>query len=328
MIIKTDWKGSDALTANDVNRIEGNIETNSTIADWPTATGTTTIEVAAPHFELKAGKSLTFIAGGNNNSNPTTININGLGAKNLYKANTSEAPLIKTGRAYSVWYSGTDFFVKASAEGDAQVSDVLAGKLFSNDEDTGLTGTLALTGDADNTDVLNGKTYYKNDAKSKQTGSLTLTGSALATDVMLGKTFYNTDAKLKVTGSLDYLGPMVAGFVFVYVDNKSVAVDNNLTKIKEVQIKKAGTYNVQFNIGTGAPPVGGTVDGQIYVNGVARGSLVTNNVAFQRVFEQNITISANDKIQLYCQTKGAPYSTNVDWFRIGILGNLDVSSIV
>ncbi len=328
MIIKTDWKGSDALTANDVNRIEGNIETNSTIADWPTATGTTTIEVAAPHFELKAGKSLTFIAGGNNNSNPTTININGLGAKNLYKANTSEAPLIKTGRAYSVWYSGTDFFVKASAEGDAQVSDVLAGKLFSNDEDTGLTGTLALTGDADNTDVLNGKTYYKNDAKSKQTGSLTLTGSALATDVMLGKTFYNTDAKLKVTGSLDYLGPMVAGFVFVYVDNKSVAVDNNLTKIKEVQIKKAGTYNVQFNIGTGVPPVGGTVDGQIYVNGVARGSLVTNNVAFQRVFEQNITISANDKIQLYCQTKGAPYSTNVDWFRIGILGNLDVSSIV
>jgi hypothetical protein len=328
MIIKTDWKGSDALTANDVNRIEGNIETNSTIADWPTATGTTTIEVAAPHFELKAGKSLTFIAGGNNNSNPTTININGLGAKNLYKANTSEAPLIKTGRAYSVWYSGTDFFVKASAEGDAQVSDVLAGKLFSNDEDTGLTGTLALTGDADNTDVLNGKTYYKNDAKSKQTGSLTLTGSALATDVMLGKTFYNTDAKLKVTGSLDYLGPMVAGFVFVYVDNKSVAVDNNLTKIKEVQIKKAGTYNVQFNIGIGLPPVGGTVEGQIYVNGVARGSLVTNNVAFQRVFEQNITISANDKIQLYCQTKGAPYSTNVDWFRIGILGNLDVSSIV
>jgi hypothetical protein len=174
MIIKTDWKGSDALTANDVNRIEGNIETNSTIADWPTATGTTTIEVAAPHFELKAGKSLTFIAGGNNNSNPTTININGLGAKNLYKANTSEAPLIKTGRAYSVWYSGTDFFVKASAEGDAVAGDVLADKIFSNDDDIGVVGTMTNNGTV-STDI-----------------------SAKATEVTIAQGYHSGSGKVKI----------------------------------------------------------------------------------------------------------------------------------
>jgi hypothetical protein len=204
MIIKTDWKGSDALTANDVNRIEGNIETNSTIADWPTATGTTTIEVAAPHFELKAGKSLTFIAGGNNNSNPTTININGLGAKNLYKANTSEAPLIKTGRAYSVWYSGTDFFVKASAEGDAVAGDVLADKIFSNDDDIGVVGTMTNNGTV-STDI-----------------------SAKATEVTIAQGYHSGSGKVKISATEQakiITGNIKAGITLLGVAGKSSVVD-------------------------------------------------------------------------------------------------------
>ncbi len=37
------------------------------------------------------------------------------------------------------------FFIKASAEGNAVAKDVLAGKIFSNDDDTGLVGTLDLS---------------------------------------------------------------------------------------------------------------------------------------------------------------------------------------
>lgn len=206
MIIKKDWKGSDALTANDVNRIEGNIETNSTIADWPTATGTTTIEVAAPHFELKAGKSLTFIAGGNNNSNPTTININGLGAKNLYKANTSEAPLIKTGRAYSVWYSGTDFFVKASAEGDAVAGDVLADKIFSNDDDIGVVGTMTNNGTV-STDI-----------------------SAKATEVTIAQGYHSGSGKVKIATAEQnkiITGNIKAGVTILGVAGKTEVVDTS-----------------------------------------------------------------------------------------------------
>ena len=68
--------------------------------------------------------------------------MNGLGAKNFYKPGGTLAPSITAGKAYNVWYDGTSFFLQASAEGDAVVANVLAGKTFSNDDDTGLVGTI------------------------------------------------------------------------------------------------------------------------------------------------------------------------------------------
>ena len=88
---------------------------------------------------LVDGYAKTFIASANNNGTATTIN-----TKPLYKPNTVITPTLITGKAYTVWYSSSSdcFFIKASAEGTASVGDVLAGKTFSNDNDTGLTGTM------------------------------------------------------------------------------------------------------------------------------------------------------------------------------------------
>ncbi|HOM77674.1 MAG TPA: hypothetical protein PLT50_00510 [bacterium] len=279
MIIKTDWKGSDAITADAMNRIERNIETNSTIADWPTATGTTTIEVDAPHFELKAGKSLTFIAGGNNNSNPTTININGLGAKNLYKANTSEAPLIKTGRAYSVWYSGTDFFVKASAEGNAVAGDVVKNKTFSSDADTGITGTLELTGSAAVGDVLATKTFYNTNPQSQVTGTMTNNGtvstdiSAKETEVTIAQGYHSGSGKVKIaTAEQDKIitGNIKAGVTILGVAGKTEVVDTSSGDAVAGDIlngKKAWVNGVEVT-GTASPPTVQTA----YVTGPTAGA--------------------------------------------------------
>ncbi|QUI25510.1 hypothetical protein HZI73_25865 [Vallitalea pronyensis] len=88
---------------------------------------------------------LTFIASANNSGGATTININNLGTKNLYKPNTTKAPNLKSGKPYTVWYDGTNFFLQASAEGNAVAGDVLAGKTFSNDDDTGVVGSMDLS---------------------------------------------------------------------------------------------------------------------------------------------------------------------------------------
>lgn len=87
---------------------------------------------------------LTFVASADNGASPTTLNINGLGTRPIYKPGTTDAPNITNGKAYEVWYNATGscFFHKASAEGNADVSHVLAGKTFSNDNDTGLIGTM------------------------------------------------------------------------------------------------------------------------------------------------------------------------------------------
>lgn len=106
---------------------------------FQTAGGTATA-ITVPTATLSDGYAKTFIASASNSGTATTIN--GLP---LYKPNSTTAPTLTAGKAYTVWYSssGSCFFLKASAEGTATASDVLAGKTFSNDDDTGLTGAIA-----------------------------------------------------------------------------------------------------------------------------------------------------------------------------------------
>jgi len=91
--------------------------------------------------------------------------------------------------------------------GDAIEGDVLSGKLFYSDDPlTQLEGTLALTGDAEAGDVLDGKFFYKDDATDKIEGTLALTGDAGTGDVLDGKFFYKDDAKDKLEGTLALTG--------------------------------------------------------------------------------------------------------------------------
>lgn len=111
---------------------------------YETAGGTgTAITITA--FEFVNGLSRTFIASANNAGAATTLN-----GKPIYKPNTTIAPNIVAGKAYTVWYNtvGVCFFLKASAEGNAVAANVLAGTTFSNDDDTGIPGTMVDNGPA------------------------------------------------------------------------------------------------------------------------------------------------------------------------------------
>ncbi|WP_434290941.1 phage tail protein [Clostridium botulinum] len=121
-----------------INNIKSDL---ADITTYQTAGGTANaISLNLP--TLINGYATTFIVNKNNNKNATTIN-----GKQLYKPNTTTAPNLVAGKAASIWYDSTKdcFFIKASAEGNAVAKDVLAGKIFSNDDDTGLVGTLNLS---------------------------------------------------------------------------------------------------------------------------------------------------------------------------------------
>ncbi|WP_407301601.1 phage tail protein [Clostridium botulinum] len=133
--------GAIELKAEDIKTNSGE-SVESQLADmvtYQTAGGTaTSINLNLP--TLVNGYATTFIVSSNNNKNATTIN-----GKKLYKPNTTTTPNLTAGKAVSVWYNATKdcFFIKASSEGTAVAANVLANKTFSNDNDTGLTGSMA-----------------------------------------------------------------------------------------------------------------------------------------------------------------------------------------
>lgn len=110
--------------------------------DYQTAVGTATA-LTLTMQTLRNGYAKNFIASASNAGATTTIN-----GKQLYKPGTTTAPNLIAGKAYTVWYNapGNCFFIKASAEGDVLASQVLATKKFSNNDDTGLVGTMPNNG--------------------------------------------------------------------------------------------------------------------------------------------------------------------------------------
>lgn len=166
---------------------------------YQTATGTATAITLTISETLVTGFPITFISSANNAGAATTIN-----TKKAYKPGTTTSPTLIAGKAYTFWYNFTGdsgngcFFIKASGEGTALIGDVLAGKTFTNDNDT-LAGTLTLTGTTTTADVAIGKTFYNTDAKTKLTGNGTnakRTASGTAYYVLVSGNLYS----LTVTG--------------------------------------------------------------------------------------------------------------------------------
>lgn len=136
---------------NIVNDIEDKLNKHIDDSLYQEAGGTATA-ITLSMLTLKNGYSKTFIATANNNGSATTIN-----GKPLYKPGTTTGPNIKEGKAYTVWYNSVSdcFFLQASAEGDATIAQVLAGSIFSTDDDTGLVGTMPNNGSLDKVLSLN-----------------------------------------------------------------------------------------------------------------------------------------------------------------------------
>ena len=107
---KTNWEASDEPGASDVNRWEGNqkynYDTNKVIT--ATGTGTNITLTTDSNITLVDGLKLMFRAAANNNGGSTTVTVDGTAAKPLYKSGTTDAPNIKAGKAYTIWYHAGD----------------------------------------------------------------------------------------------------------------------------------------------------------------------------------------------------------------------------
>ena len=93
--------------------------------------------ITLSNVTLANGFTVSFVVAANNNGAATTIN-----GKALYKPGGTVAPKLIAGRAVTVWYNGTHFFIKASATGTVVAANVLAPYTFSNDEDIDIVGTM------------------------------------------------------------------------------------------------------------------------------------------------------------------------------------------
>jgi hypothetical protein len=210
-------------------------------AVFETASGTAT-EVMLTGIVLANGRSKSFIVATNNNGAPTTIN-----GKPLYKPGTTITPKLTAGKAVTVWYNGTNFFIKASAEGTAIAENVLADIPFSNEDDIGIVGTMVDNGPSvaatvnlttEGAEYTIPKGYHSGLRKIKAVitgliasvikagvtvggilGTFTADATAVDTNVLTGKTYYRNG--VKGTGSM----PNKAGWV------NALGVDYNTGRI-------------------------------------------------------------------------------------------------
>ena len=102
------------------------------------AEGTET-EIKLTNLSYADGSVKTFKAKYTSTAANKTIN-----GKHWYKPGTTTSPVTTAGKAYTIWYdaAGDCFFIKASAEGNVTAERVLANYTFSNDIDTGISGTM------------------------------------------------------------------------------------------------------------------------------------------------------------------------------------------
>ena len=148
---KTNWgqPGQTVPGVDDFNRIEGNIETLGRYDRAPgygTATGTNAKSITLNPAPGSYYDGLCFaFKNATQNTGAVTINVNGMGAKHIKKPNGNDlvSGNLKAGSVYTVRYNGTNFILQGSdSTGNATPEHVLAGKTFSNDSDTELTGTM------------------------------------------------------------------------------------------------------------------------------------------------------------------------------------------
>jgi hypothetical protein len=155
---KTDWAAGNVPAASDFNRIEGNVETLKEDADAHAADYVLQIPYAvatgpANSYAVALDPAPTALVDGLavavkinvDNTGPSTLNVNNLGSRPLRKPFGTSIPAgkLKAGSVYTFRYNGTNFILQGSdSSGDVTAAEVLAGKMFSNDIDTEITGTM------------------------------------------------------------------------------------------------------------------------------------------------------------------------------------------
>lgn len=261
----------DSLTDAKLKQTGNNIlpNFNAHLADnlYQVAGGTATAITLTIAETLENNLPVNFECSANNSGSATTIN-----TKPFYKPGGTSAPTLIDGKYYTAIYNlaGDCFFLKASAEGNSVVGDVLATKTFSNDSDTGLIGTMP------------------------NRGAVTLTPSGSDQAILAG--YHNGSGKVSAI-------TLTAGENYILRDQTSASVNTtSYSKVKEYQIGYSGVIRVVMGIY--ATGLSTDAFGRIYVNGVAVGTERSTSSTTTVSFTEDIPISAGDLVQMYVKKAG------------------------
>jgi hypothetical protein len=232
--------------------------------------GGTATAITLTGVVLENGHPKTFIASANNNGAATTIN-----GKPLYKPNTTTAPTLIAGKAYTVWYNSTGdcFFIKASAEGNVTADKVLASYTYSSDEDTGKLGTMT------------------------NNGAVILTPSSA--DQVIPQGYHNGNGMVKAI-------PVIPGDNIILSLGSASGYYPSYTKVKEATLNRAGTYRFIFGLTCQYNKSDCYAYARLYINDVATGiERVVHSLTTYTTFTEDLSINANDKVELYIRSSGS-----------------------
>lgn len=285
------------IIADNMNRIEQGIVDVSNavgngVADYvrqPAFAGTAgtatayTVTLSPAPESIPDGFGITIIPHVTSGTNPT-LNVNGLGAFPLKKQNGLNYPTGKlvVGKPYTFRKVGTDFLADSTGgNGDALVSDVRAGKKFTNDDNDDLTGSLVvraaevttitpgpstqslLPGIYDNTIIINGVSVpaakVLNDTEIAGTkGTMVKRGS---TEGAVSTTWDGNNMLVRIPLG-GYTQVTSAGYPEIMLSPAQARADSNITAANI----RLGTwvYGVQ---GTLQPVAFATIDNRVAYNG-------------------------------------------------------------
>jgi len=284
----TTWgqAGQTSPGVDDFNRMEGNIGILGKYDRAPgygTATGTNakTITLNPAPGSYYDGLCFAF-KNITENTGAVTIDVNGLGAKAVKKPNGNDvaAGNLKAGSIYTLRYNGTNFILQGSdSAGNAMPADVLAGKTFSNDAGPDQVGTMP------------------------NRGAVIITPSWTA-EQAIQDGYHNGSGKVKPAQVT------VGDSVVYYNFTESFVSSSTYTKVYAALVKMGGTYRVKFTI---RATTGTIAYGKIYVNDVAVGTEKYNDSETYIEVSDDVTVVANDNIQLYVRSAQPGFDI---WYKV------------
>lgn len=279
----------------------------------------------------------------NASTGASTLNVNGLGAKTILDSNGNAiAPGgLKAGLIYTMCYNSTtgSFILQAKGGGTATAGDLISGKTAT--VDTGqITGTLALTGTAIATNVLEGQTFYNTDPKTKVTGTIASKAASVYTpgtadqtiaagQYLSGAQTIKGDANLVAANiksglSLFGVAGSYAGDAYHAIASDDIIYCNvaplaNSTTtpllVDSVNVRVGGTYRVVIGV------QGYYTMAQIYKNGSPYGTQRYNNgTSVENVtYTEDLSFAAGDVISIYIWVANTNYSCTLSRFSLGAL---------